>query len=118
LRDGHHTRTVSDDVGSGERTITLFTDYGRTRITNDNIVTNMVGTDTFRIRERDPLSAVAQTEWVSGVASGDADIEVTATTRLSSDAENLFLEWRAVTRERGQVVHEVGDTKTIRRDYL
>lgn len=118
LRDGHHTRVVSDDVGSGERTITLFTDYGRTRLPGDNIVTNMVGTDTFRIRERDPLSAVAQTEWVSGVASGDADIEVTAFTKLTGDVENLFLEWRAVTRERGQIVHEVGDTKIIRRDYL
>jgi putative CocE/NonD family hydrolase len=118
LRDGHHTRTVSDEVGSGVRTITLFTDYGNTALPEYGIVTNMVGTDVFQIRNGDPLSAVAQTEWVSGVQSGDADVEATARTRLTSDAESFYLEWNVVTRERGKVVHETGDTKTIRRDYL
>jgi len=118
LRDAHHSRTVSEDVGSGERTITLFTDYGRTRLPEDRIITNMVGTDVFKITDRNPLSATAQTEWVSGVQSGDANVEATARTRLTSDAESFFLEWRVVTREHSKIVHEIGDTKKIRRDYL
>ena len=100
------------------RTITLFTDYGNTALPDYGIVTNMIGTDLFHIRNGDPLSAMAQTEWVSGVQSGDADVEATARTRLTSDETNFYLEWHVATRERGKIVHETGDTKTIRRDYL
>ena len=118
LRNGQHTRVITEDVGSGRRDITLFTDYGRARLTESNIITDMVGTDRFTITKGDPLSAIASADWSYGVTSGDADVAAVARTELRCDAENLILNWRVETRERGKLVHEVGNTLQISRDFI
>lgn len=118
LRDGQHSRTITEDVGSGRRDIALFTDYGRTHLTESGIVTDMVGTDRFSITRGDPLSAVAVADWRYGITSGEADVTATARTELRCDAEHLILDWRVETQERGKKVHEAANVLRIPRDFI
>jgi hypothetical protein len=118
LRATQHSRVVTEDFGSGRRDITLFTDYGRSRLSESGIVTDMVGTDRFSITRGNPLSAVATADWSYGIISGDADISATARTELRCDAEDLILTWRVETSERGEMVHEASNTLRIKRDFI
>jgi putative CocE/NonD family hydrolase len=117
LARGHHSRTVSDDVGSGLRTITLLSDHGRYSIDDRNIVISSRTKDMFEIQSDDPLSARLVTEYRWAIASGEADTEAASHTELTADETHFHLAWRLEARERGQLVHSSSRVRKIPRDF-
>ncbi|MGE0211750.1 MAG: CocE/NonD family hydrolase [Parvibaculaceae bacterium] len=117
LEPGKLGRTVSDDVGSGVRSITLLTDFGAARFDDRGIEVRQWNRDRFEIHPDDPLSARLHTEYVWAFRSGEADVESRAVTELSADAEDFLLSWRLEVREKGRMVHSTGTTRRIPRDF-
>lgn len=116
-RPGRAEKTVTDDLGTGYRTIRLVNDGGEHSIDDRGIVTSSGGTDVFTIHPEDPLSAKLESEYFWAVRSGEADYDVHARTEFTADAEDFHLAWRLTARERGVVVHERQSTRHFPRDF-
>ncbi|MEZ5776213.1 MAG: CocE/NonD family hydrolase [Hyphomicrobiaceae bacterium] len=117
LEPGLSRRTVTDDVGSGLRTITLIADDGAELIEDRGIRASSKAVEVFEIAADDPLSARLVASYERAVASGEADVAVTTRTELTADATHFRLDWRLTVRDAGAVVHEVGDVVLIPRDF-
>ena len=104
LVPGFDRRTVSDDVGSGIRTITLVSDHGRHSFDDRGIVVSSSNRDEFTIHPDDPLSAKLVTEYRWAIKSGEADTEAISVTELTADANpfSSFLEYRSAREWRGR----------------
>jgi predicted acyl esterase len=110
-------RTVSDDVGSGLRTITLVSDHGRYSIDDRNILVSSHNCDEFSIHPDDSLSAKLVTCYRWSIRSGEADTEAASHTELTADETHFHLTWRIEARESGKLVHSAGATRKIPRDF-
>jgi putative CocE/NonD family hydrolase len=117
LAPGFDRRTITDDVGTGMRTITLVSDHGRHSIDDRAIVIASFNRDEFTIHPDDPLSAKLVTEYQWAIKSGEADTEARSTTELTADETHFHLTWRIEAREGGKLVHSNGATRKIPRDF-
>lgn len=118
LRAGRSEKQVLEDVGSGERRVTLFTDYGRTALTESGLVTESWSRDSFVIRPEDPLSARLTSEWFLAAGSAGIECDATVLVSLSGDAEGLGLGWSVTARRDGRVVEQREERVRLPRQYL
>ncbi|MGE4244463.1 MAG: CocE/NonD family hydrolase [Parvibaculaceae bacterium] len=117
LRKGFNRRTLEEDVGSGLRTLTLESDYGRTRYDDREVEVAKRSLDRFTIHPDDPLSARLETDYVWTIRTPSSDVETHTRTELTADGENFFLSWRIETREAGRLTWSRARTTKIRRDF-
>jgi len=117
LKPGLNTRIVTDDVGSGVRSIVLTTDSGSVRYEDRGIESTHWNRDAFHIHAEDPASARLVTEYLWALKSGEADVESLARTELTSDAETFYVSWRLEVREKGLLVHSAAATRRVKRDF-
>lgn len=117
LAPSRDKRTVTDDVGSGIRTIDLESDHGRTRIDDRNTEVGSWNRDVFRIHPDDPTTAELVTECRLSMRSGDADVDSYSRTVLTADAGHFYLTWNLEVREGGRLIETKGATRHIRRDF-
>lgn len=117
-RDGRHERILETDVGSGRRNVTLFSDYGRTRLTDSGLVTESWCRDRFSILPEDPLSARLESEWFIASESAGVTADATARVTLDGDAETLRLGWQVVARQDGREVSIREGREAIPRRHL
>ena len=59
-----HSRTITEDIGSGETLLKTFDDMGRKTISSSGITMACHVTEKYRIHKHDPLSARLDIEWV------------------------------------------------------
>ena len=117
-RDGRHERVLETDVGSGRREVRLFTDYGRTRLTDSGIVTDSWCRDRFSVLPEDPLSATLESEWFIAMESGGVAADATARVALTGDATTLRLDWQVTARQDGRVIDERRGRHALARRHL
>ncbi len=117
-RDGRHERTLETDVASGQRSVTLFSDYGRTRLADRGMVTDSWCRDRFTVLPDDPLSATLESEWFIASESAGVATDASASVTLSGDAETLRLAWQVTARQDGRVVDRREGRDTIPRLHL
>jgi uncharacterized protein len=117
LKLSRHEKIVSDDIGSGIRTIRLVSDHGATRIEDRDIVTASWVIDEFSVHPDDPLTAKLTTEYSWGLKSGEADTKMKGRTELTADVENFYLSWHIEAREGDRVIHEKSRRSVIKRDF-
>ena len=82
-----------------------------------DITVSSWNSDRFSIHPDDPLSARLVSEYEWSIKSGPADTSAYARTELTADAGHFHLTWRVESRSGGQLVHEAGASRAIRRDY-
>jgi hypothetical protein len=117
-RPGTSTRHVTADVGAGLQTIALFTDYGRTRLTETGIIADSWCRESFRIVPHDPLSARLDSAWFIGFESAGVAVEIDATVSLTADRQDFHLAWSLEVRQAGAVVHARSEQHSIKRDFM
>ena len=117
LREEHHRKTVTDDLGTGIRTIALTSDFGAWRIDDRGIEGSAISSDVFTIHPADPLSAKLCSEYRWSMHSGEADASGTARTELTADARNFHLTWHVEVRDAGKPIFSRGHTNLIPRDF-
>lgn len=117
LRKGFTRRTLEEDVGSGLRTLTLESDYGRTRYDDREVEVAKRSRDRFTIHPDDPLSARLETDYVWTIRTPSSDVETHTRTELTADADSFFLSWSIETREEGRLTWSRARTAKIPRDF-
>jgi uncharacterized protein len=113
-----YARQITDDVGTGEQRIALFTDYGRSRLIPYDIVTDSWCRETMTITRDDPLSARLDAEWSIGFISDGVDAVVRSQVTLTADAGMFDLKWSVEASDGGQRVHERTGHRRFARDFI
>jgi putative CocE/NonD family hydrolase len=117
-RDVRYERTITEDVGTGEQRIALFTDYGRSRLIPYDIVTDSWCRETMTITRDDPLSARLDAEWSIGFVSDGVDALVRSRVTLTADAGLFDLTWSVEASDGGEKVHERTGHRRFARDFI
>jgi hypothetical protein len=90
LREPHSTRTVT--VDDGVTVFEILDDFGST-VGAHGLGTSSVARETYRIVERDPLSARVDTEWTEEMWRGDGwSIRSVTTTSMTADRSSFRLQ--------------------------
>ncbi|MFJ8792966.1 CocE/NonD family hydrolase [Streptomyces sp. NPDC102462] len=98
-------RLVTRDVAAGEWTLQVDPDYGGSRTYPDGLKYEESARETYRIRETDPLSARAVSEWTIRLTRGeDWRAEVVARTGLRATATEFIMDSHIEARANGETV--------------
>ena len=117
-RDVRYERTITEDVGTGEQRVALFTDYGRSRLIPYDIVTDSWCRETMTITRDDPLSARLDAEWSIGFVGDGVDAEVRSQVTLTSDVGMFDLTWSVEAKDGGERVHQRTGHRRFARDFI
>jgi hypothetical protein len=118
LEPGNATRTLTQDIGTGELVLHHLEDTGRNRLDDIGLITQKRSEETFSIREGDPASA--RTDMVRIVRAEREGWKIRTETRLtfSCDADNFFIKASLDAFENDAPVANRRWDKTIPRDHL
>ncbi|CAM04085.1 hypothetical protein A8924_5204 [Saccharopolyspora erythraea NRRL 2338] len=94
-------RVVRRDVASGEWVLEVDPNYGGSRTFPDGLTYTENATETYRIREDDPLSASATSQWTIRLQRDDWLAEVNATTELRATRQEYIVDSRLDTSSGG-----------------
>lgn len=97
-------RILSRDLASGETTLSIEEDGGRTRIDDRAIEVEWTGKRSASIRPNDPLSATAYAEWTWVLRFGNIETITHASTRLGCTAASFEIDAYVEAIEGGQPV--------------
>lgn len=117
LEAGTASRRVERDFVTGEAVLTYEHGGGR-RVLPSGVELADGTTETFTIREGDPLSARVRCEqWVE-IARGEIQTRVETDSEMWSDAESFHVRNRVRATENGEVVHDDERAHTVPRDHV
>lgn len=110
-------RTLTEDIGTGERVLHHVEETGRSRLDGIDLVTEKRSEEVFTIREGDPTSA--RTDMLRVVTAERGDWKVTTETRIAftCDAENFFIQASLDAFENDEPVANRRWDETIPRDH-
>ncbi len=110
-------RVLRRDVAAGEWVLEVDPRYGGTRIYPDGLEFTEDALETYRILERDPLSARTRSEWSVRLRRPDRGWDVSIATRseIGCDEEAFRTVDRVTAKEGGKVVFEREWSKRIPR---
>ncbi|MEU3979262.1 CocE/NonD family hydrolase [Streptomyces sp. NPDC026672] len=109
-------RLVTRDVATGEWTLEVDPDYGGSRTYPDGLRYTESARETYRIRDDDPLSARAVSEWHVRLRRGDDfDAEIMTRTELRATAADFVVDSRIEARANGETVAKRAWHRTIGR---
>lgn len=116
IEPGAEYRQITDEIGTGSRSIALVNDHGVVRLDDRAITTGSCGRDHFTIDQHSPLSARVETEYAMTLLSGEASVESRAVSTLIYEGSDLLLTWRLEVREQDLLVHEASGERRFARD--
>ena len=94
------------NLPDGTDCLETLDDFGMARDRSHGLITGSRVTQRFSIREDDPLSACHQAEWRFEFRRDGWRAEIVSESKMSSDAENFFLERRISAFEGGRRILE------------
>jgi len=97
-------RTVRRDVAGGEWVLEVDPRYGGSRTFPDGLSYAEDATETYRIREADPLSAMATSQWTIELRRPGWHAEIRASTQLTATASEFVVGAAVDTRAGGEAV--------------
>ncbi|MGP4020290.1 CocE/NonD family hydrolase [Saccharopolyspora sp. 5N708] len=97
-------RVVRRDVASGEWILEVDPNYGGSRTFPDGLTYTEAATETYRIRENDPLSATATSQWTISLRRADWLAEISTATELRATREEYIVDSRLDTAADGETV--------------
>jgi putative CocE/NonD family hydrolase len=117
-RPGRGWREISDDVGSGLRTIVIGKDYGAGETIDLGIEDDAALVETYQIQVSDPLSARCRIEGHAGYASGGVRCRIETVTELAARKTTFDLDCRIEAYEDGKLIFARSFSKSIPRNFM
>ncbi|PWW34953.1 CocE/NonD family hydrolase [Chromohalobacter israelensis] len=122
LRAGQPKRTISEDVGSGEVTVTVEDDMGDVRFTDHGLRVEQKAREVYTSHPNDATRTRADIEWVyrAGRQEGDGQfaVEVTSRYHLHCDEDTFYLSAEQVAHEGETLVSEKSWQREIPRTAI
>jgi putative CocE/NonD family hydrolase len=112
------TRTIHEDVATGETTVTTLKDWGSYRLDPIGIEASGKLEEIYTIRPGDPLSAQVVIKGLTGFATADVRVEIKTEMRMSATESDWLLDNRIEASEDGKIVYDRRFVKTIPRNLL
>ncbi|MDX1523367.1 MAG: CocE/NonD family hydrolase, partial [Anaerolineae bacterium] len=91
LRVGRRQRSIERDLISGTTCLIDFGDSGRKRLHDSGLTFDYSSTDTFSIREDDPLTAEVRCDRTVGLERGDWQVNIETSSTMSGDATHFHV---------------------------
>ncbi|NWO55952.1 CocE/NonD family hydrolase [Chromohalobacter israelensis] len=122
LRAGQPKRTISEDVGSGEVTVTVEDDMGDVRFTDHGLRVEQKAREVYTSHPNDATRTRADIEWVyrAGRQEGDGQfaVEVTSRYHLHCDEDTFYLSAEQIAHEGETLVSEKSWQREIPRTAI
>ena len=90
LRLPNHGRIVEQDMASGETTVRIIDDFGKTRLEH-GLVTDEIAREVYRILPNDPLSAKADIHWTEKLSREDWSVCTETVTSMWADRGHFYI---------------------------
>lgn len=122
LRPGAPKRTISEDVGSGEVTVTVEDDMGDVRFLDHGLRVDQRAREVYTSHPTDATKTRAEIQWTYKASreEGEGQFSVTVESRyqLRCDEESFYLSASQVAREGEQVVSDRHWSHTLPRTAI
>jgi hypothetical protein len=118
LEPGRSTRTLTQDIGSGQLVLQHVEDTGLSRLDDIGLETRKLSEETFTIREGDPLSARTDMLRIVHAERGDWKVRIETRIAFTCDKDNFFIEASLDAFENDEPVANRRWDETIPRDHL
>ena len=118
LRPGRREHTVTHDHVDGWVTLTMVNDEGRLRFLDNGLETDHYSSETFRLREGDPLSVSQRIRNVIEFQRDDWRVRVLTDSLMTADATHFHLSNHLDAYEGDTRVFSKSWTKAIPRDHV
>jgi putative CocE/NonD family hydrolase len=118
VRAPRHVNTVTQDRVDGWITLTLGNDDGRLRFLDNGLETDHISTETYKVREGDPLSASQHIKTAVEFQREDWCVRVETDSLMTADATNFHLSNHMDAWEGDVRVFSKSWTRTIPRDNV
>jgi len=118
LAPSRSTRTLTQDVGSGETILQHVEDTGLNRLDGIGLTSRKLSEETFTIREGDPLSARTDMLRLVFAERGTWKIRIETRIAFTCDKENFFIQASLDAFENDAPVANRRWDETIPRDHL
>jgi putative CocE/NonD family hydrolase len=117
-RTSRRVHTVTHDQVDGWITMKLVNDEGRVRFLDNGLETDHCSTETFKVREGDPLSVSQHFHTVIEFRRGDWRVRVETNSLMTADASHFHLSNQMDAYEGDGRVFTKSWTKTVPRDHV
>ncbi|MDF3918873.1 CocE/NonD family hydrolase [Salinicola salarius] len=122
LRAGQPKRTISEDVGSGEVTVTVEDDMGDIRFADHGLRVEQKAKEVYVSHPVDATRTRADIEWVYRASRDEGDgqfaVEVTSRYHLHCDEQTFYLSAEQIAHEGETLVSEKSWTREIPRTAI
>ncbi|WP_280542240.1 CocE/NonD family hydrolase [Chromohalobacter sp. 11-W] len=126
LRGGQPKRTISEDVGSGEVTVTVEDDMGDIRFEDHGLRVEQKAKEVYTSHPSDATRTRADIEWVYRASRGDGQntqsdhfaVEVVSRYHLHCDAQTFYLNAEQIAHEGETLISEKRWERKIPRTAL
>ncbi|WP_419307711.1 CocE/NonD family hydrolase [Chromohalobacter israelensis] len=122
LRAGQPKRTISEDVGSGEVTVTVEDDMGDVRFTDHGLRVEQKAREVYTSHPNDATRTRADIEWVYRASRQEGDgqfaVEVTSRYHLHCDEDTFYLSAEQIAHEGETLVSEKSWQREIPRTAI
>jgi len=118
LRAGHHHRTVSQDLATGETTLTIDADFGEARIDSHGLTSGSSAREVYRIHPDEPLCARAELHWTITLSRGHWSVRTESYSLMWSDAGHFHVHARLDAFEGERRVYSREWDRSIPRECL
>ncbi|MEQ7871705.1 CocE/NonD family hydrolase [Chromohalobacter salexigens] len=122
LRAGQPKRTISEDVGSGEVTVTVEDDMGDVRFTDHGLRVEQKAREVYTSHPNDATRTRADIEWVYRADRQEGDgqfaVEVTSRYHLHCDEDTFYLSAEQIAHEGETLVSEKSWQREIPRTAI
>ncbi|WP_457808671.1 CocE/NonD family hydrolase [Kushneria sp. EE4] len=122
LRPGVPKRTISEDVGSGEVSVTVEDDMGDVRFVDHGLRVDQRAREVYTSHPTDATKTRAEIQWTYRASrnegAGQFSVEVESRYQLRCDETNFYLDASQVAREGNRVVSERQWAHTIARTAI
>ncbi|MCI0509299.1 hypothetical protein C8E00_102308 [Chromohalobacter marismortui] len=122
LRAGQPKRTISEDVGSGEVTVTVEDDMGDIRFEDHGLRVEQKAKEVYSSHPTDATRTRADIEWVYRASRDEGDgqfaVEVTSRYHLHCDADTFYLNAEQIAHEGETLISEKSWQREIPRTAI
>lgn len=118
LSEAGNSRTVTEDVTSGEVCTYIEDDFGHLHFLNHGLKVQQKVSEEYKVKPFDPTSAVANIHWCYQAGRDDWQVSVDSWLKLSCDAQYFYIAASQQAREGTEIVHQQEWQRKVKRDTL
>jgi putative CocE/NonD family hydrolase len=118
LRAPRRSRTIEQDVASGQQIIRVVNDFGERRIDEHGLATGEIARETYSIKADDPLAAHMETHWTETLERDGWRVRTETRSVMWADAEHFHIRAELEAYEDGERVHHKIWETSVPRDCV